>query len=84
VVWQGERYHWTKDREFLAVKELPTRTSARLELAVDDLRPEADDLRALGWSLVPRGGQAGDQAGHGLRRRLVERREAQCSGNSAP
>jgi hypothetical protein len=52
VVWQDERYYWTKDREFLAVMELPTRTRARLELAVDELPPEADELRRHGWTLV--------------------------------
>jgi len=52
VVWQGERYHWTKDREFLAVKELPTRTRARLELSIDEVPPEADELRRYGWILV--------------------------------
>jgi hypothetical protein len=52
VVWQGERYYWTKDREFLALVELPTRTSARLELALDELPPEADQLRQHGWTLV--------------------------------
>lgn len=52
VVWQGERYYWTKDREFLAVIELPTRTRARLELALDEVPPEADDLRRHGWALV--------------------------------
>jgi hypothetical protein len=52
VVWQGDLYYWTKDREFLAVMELPTCTRAPLELAVDGLPPEADDLRRHGWGLV--------------------------------
>jgi hypothetical protein len=60
VVWQGERYYWTKDREFLAVKDLPTLTSARLELALDELPPEADDLRRRGWTLVQRPGVVGE------------------------
>jgi hypothetical protein len=60
VVWEGERYYWTKDREFLAVKDLPTRTSARLELSVDELPPEADDLRRRGWSLVRSRGVVAD------------------------
>jgi hypothetical protein len=33
--WQGETYHWTKDREFLKVLELPHRARAHFELAVD-------------------------------------------------
>ncbi len=60
VEWQGERYYWTKDREFLAVKDLPTRTSARLELALDELPPEADDLRRCGWTLIRRPGVVAD------------------------
>src|SRR5918992_2716868 len=60
VVWQGERYYWTKDREFLAVKELPTRTSARLELALDELPPEAEDLRRRGWTLMRSRGVVAD------------------------
>jgi hypothetical protein len=60
VVWRGERYYWTKDREFLAVKDLPTRTSVRLELAVDELPPEADDLRRRGWTLTRSSGLVAD------------------------
>jgi hypothetical protein len=60
VVWRGERYFWTKDREFLAVKELPTRTDASLELSVDELPPEADELRRLGWRLVRSRGVVAD------------------------
>ena len=60
VVWQGERYYWTKDREFLALKDVPALTSVRLELALDELPPEADDLRRRGWSLVRRPGVVAD------------------------
>lgn len=36
VVFRGERYHWTKDREFLKVLDLPQRRpAARFELATD-------------------------------------------------
>jgi hypothetical protein len=49
--WQGERYFWTKDREFLALLELPSRTRARLELAVDGTPPAAL-LTRHGWHLV--------------------------------
>lgn len=53
-VWNGERYYWTKDREFLRMIELPGHTKAELELAVDGVPAEADQLVAHGWHLVDR------------------------------
>ena len=46
----GEEYHWSKDREFEKVLDLPGRTSARFELALSSF--EAADrvrLEAHGW-----------------------------------
>jgi hypothetical protein len=53
VVWRGETYYWTKDREFERFLDLPRlRPNARFELAAgvpDDVRAR---LRARGWGLV--------------------------------
>jgi hypothetical protein len=53
VVWQGETYYWTKDREFERYLDLPRlRPNARFELAAgvpDDVRAL---LRAHGWGQV--------------------------------
>lgn len=49
VVYKGERYYWTKDREFERFIDLPTRRPVPFELAVgvpDDVR---DRLAANGW-----------------------------------
>jgi hypothetical protein len=51
-VWRGEEYHWTKDREFLALVDLPRHTTATLELAIDGRPPEASLLEERGWQLV--------------------------------
>lgn len=59
-LWRGEKYFWTKDREFLSIIDLPRRTSARLELAVDGLPEEASAMKNHGWSIVSRPELAGD------------------------
>jgi hypothetical protein len=51
-VWRGEKYYWTKDREFVAVADLPRHTRATLELAVDCRPSEAALLEERGWRLV--------------------------------
>jgi hypothetical protein len=51
-VWNGEKYYWTKDREFLAVADLPRHTSATLELAIDGRPSQARMLEERGWRLV--------------------------------
>jgi hypothetical protein len=51
-VWRGEAYHWTKDREFLALVDLPRYTTATLELAIDGRPPEALLLEERGWQLA--------------------------------
>jgi hypothetical protein len=51
-VWNGQKYYWTKDREFLAVADLPRHTRATLELAIDRRPSEARMLEGRGWRLV--------------------------------
>ena len=54
VVVDGVTYHWSKHFEFLKVLDLPTRTSAPLELALSSLRDK--DRRLLeerGWRVRP-------------------------------
>jgi hypothetical protein len=51
VVYRGERYYWTKDREFERFVDLPARSGVAFELAVGvDAAVEAR-LRSLGWRL---------------------------------
>lgn len=51
-VWRGERWYWTKDREFRAVLDLPRRRPGRFRLAVtDEVEPDREDLLARGWLL---------------------------------
>jgi hypothetical protein len=49
VTYKGDRYYWTKDREFEKFLDLPTRCAARFELAagVDDAVRQR--LQAQGW-----------------------------------
>jgi hypothetical protein len=49
VVVGGETYHWTKDREFLRVIDLPQRCQARFELAVLADRHAEQLLSQHGW-----------------------------------
>jgi hypothetical protein len=52
IVYQGEKYYWTKDREFLRFVDLPRRRPVPFELAVV-VDEETDRLlRGNGWSLV--------------------------------
>jgi hypothetical protein len=54
-VYLGETYHWSKEREFLKILDLPDRCPATLELALD-IAPEADTvaplLRKHAWRVV--------------------------------
>jgi hypothetical protein len=51
-VWNGEKYYWTKDREFLAIADLPRHTRATLELAVDRRPSQTRMLEGKGWRFV--------------------------------
>ncbi|MDX1578709.1 MAG: hypothetical protein R3266_09490, partial [Gemmatimonadota bacterium] len=52
VTWQGETYHWSKHREFLALVDLPGRTRQPLELALANCGPD-DRARLVenGWAV---------------------------------
>jgi hypothetical protein len=53
IEWNGERYLWSKDAEFLKVLELPSRTTQPFELALASNDQESLDLLAsYGWSVV--------------------------------
>jgi hypothetical protein len=52
VTWEGETYHWTKDREFEGFLDLPRRRSVPLQLATRVDPPTNRRLRDLGWSLA--------------------------------
>ena len=53
ITFEGEVYHWSKHYEFLKVLDLPSRCSARFELALTSY--DADDralLESHGWHVV--------------------------------
>jgi hypothetical protein len=53
VVWEGHRWHWSKDREFRRFRTLPSCSALPLELALDSIDDrERDDLRRDGWSVT--------------------------------
>jgi hypothetical protein len=62
-VFRGETYYWSKEREFLKVLDLPRRSPAPLELALD-ITPDAPEaeplLRRHGWRVVPAAGLSRD------------------------
>ena len=51
LTWQGETYHWTKDREFRRLIDLPTRCAEPFALAVDVDDDTRCELRRHGWSI---------------------------------
>src|SRR5262245_29881638 len=52
IAWSGERYYWTKDREFRKFLELPRRRDVPFELAASVEKPVRDLLRDHGWSVA--------------------------------
>jgi hypothetical protein len=53
VVYRGERYYWTKDREFERFLDLPRHRRGPFELAVGVDEPTRQRLTGLGWQLRP-------------------------------
>jgi hypothetical protein len=52
VVWRGETYYWSKDREFERFLELPRRSGAKFELALAlDDEAVLTRLREHGWGV---------------------------------
>jgi hypothetical protein len=51
IVYDGVEYG-TKEREFVRVEDAPSRTNARLEVAVGGAESPRDRWRSLGWSVV--------------------------------
>jgi hypothetical protein len=52
IVYQGETYYWSKDREFMKLLDLPTRRSVPFELAVG-VEPDVRELlERNGWRIV--------------------------------
>jgi hypothetical protein len=52
IVYEGEKYYWTKDREFMRFIDLPKRRAVNFELAVVVNEDTERTLRGNGWSLV--------------------------------
>lgn len=54
-IWfEGERYTWSKDEEFLKVIDLPGRTDVELELALASYEPADQELlETHGWRVRP-------------------------------
>jgi len=53
VVYRGETYYWTKDREFRQVIDLPRRRPVPFELATDVEEDVRQLLRDHGWRQAP-------------------------------
>jgi hypothetical protein len=52
LVYQGEKYYWSKDREFLKVVELPLRRDVPFELAVGVSGRDRGRLERNRWRIV--------------------------------
>jgi hypothetical protein len=52
IEWQGDRYYWTKDREFRKFLDLPRRLSARFELATHVTPEIREELYENGWNVA--------------------------------
>jgi hypothetical protein len=53
VVWEGNRWHWSKDREFRRFSSLPTQSVLPLELALGSIdEDEQADLEREGWNIT--------------------------------
>ncbi|HWW02726.1 MAG TPA: hypothetical protein VNZ64_23705 [Candidatus Acidoferrum sp.] len=52
LVYQGERYYWSKDREFLKIVELPLRRDVPFELAVGVSGRDRGRLERNRWRIV--------------------------------
>jgi hypothetical protein len=62
-VFRGETYYWSKEREFLKILDLPRRTAAPIELALDLSADESEadqQLQSHGWRVVPAAGISRD------------------------
>jgi hypothetical protein len=54
VVWRGQRWHWSKDREFRRFVALPSRVQWPLEIALGGApEDDVDMLVREGWLVVP-------------------------------
>jgi hypothetical protein len=51
IEWNGERWYWTKDREFLMYLDLPERVGPELVLATSVNEQTACLLESAGWAL---------------------------------
>jgi hypothetical protein len=53
VIWNGRTYHWSKDREFARIIDLPRRSGRSFELALAcDDRDALARLGAHGWRVI--------------------------------
>ncbi len=52
LVYEGQTYYWSKDREFMKVLDLPLRRNVPFELAVGVERPVRKMLKQNGWRVV--------------------------------
>lgn len=52
IVYKGEKYYWTKDREYMKFLDLPRRRSVPFELAVVVDEETERLLRGNGWNVV--------------------------------
>jgi hypothetical protein len=65
VSWRGETYQWSKEGNFLAFLDLPTRTPQPFQMAMKPENPAiAARVRAAGWNLIDPEGTSQDLDGY--------------------
>jgi hypothetical protein len=52
IVFNGQKYYWSKDREFMKVVDLPGRRRVPFELATGVDEPTRQTLTAAGWRVI--------------------------------
>jgi hypothetical protein len=60
ISYRGQTYYWTKDREFEKILDLPMRSRASFELAVDGSDGLRERLERYGWSQRDSAAVSGD------------------------
>lgn len=61
--WQGKRYRWSKDEQFLRFRRVPARAAVPVELALGAIgEHDKAKMRSHGWRVVPSAGLADPDA----------------------
>ena len=52
IVYNGETYYWSKDREFMKIMDLPRRRPVKFGLAIGEEKPALDLMNQNGWHWI--------------------------------